>query len=60
MQDVDDLIEVIIDMLSERKGFDNWFSDLDNDIVDDIYYELGQVVTEWMNDHNDNDELEDF
>jgi hypothetical protein len=43
---VTDLADVAIRVLSDRKGFDWWWEDLDTDIQEDIKQELREALEE--------------
>lgn len=49
MRDVQVLTDMIISVLMDRKGFDDWFGDLDNSILDNIIDELDETIEEWLN-----------
>jgi len=49
MRDVQVLTDMIISILSNRKGFDDWFGSLDDSISDNIIDELDETIEEWLN-----------
>ena len=45
---VEPVIADIIGALDDRKGFDDWWDELDEDIQDDIKDELVEIVVGWF------------
>lgn len=48
----DELSEMIIDALCERRGFENWWYDLEDEDQEEIYEELEEVIREWQDDNS--------
>ena len=46
----EELSQTIIDTLCERKGFDNWWYDLDDDIQEEILEQIQENIAEWMDE----------
>ena len=44
---VNDLVDKIIEELYDRKGFDDWWDDIDEEIQNDIKESLEEIVEEY-------------
>lgn len=67
MRNIEELSELIIGALCERKGFDIWWDSLEDEDQDKIQEDLQSVISDWQydsynteyEDGEDND-IEDF
>lgn len=59
MRDVTALTEMIISVLMDRRGFDEWFNNIPDSIVDDIIDEIDETIQNWLNTDNNYEMDED-
>lgn len=45
---IEELSILIIDSLCKRRGFENWWLDLEDEDMDNIYEELRQTIEEFI------------
>jgi hypothetical protein len=51
---IEELSILIVDCLCKRRGFENWWLDLEDEDVDNIYEELRQTIEEFINEEHYN------
>ena len=48
MLSVEELSEMIVEELCEKKGFDNWWSSVEDEDQEVILEKLQDVISEWL------------
>lgn len=48
MRSVEELSETIVGVLCERLGFDNWWTEVDDYIQEEILEDLQDTIKEWL------------
>ena len=44
----DVLVEMMIEKLLDHQGFSSWFDQLSNETVEQIYYEVNEAISCWL------------
>ena len=52
-REINKCVSEILDVLYSRKGFDNWWSNLDDDIEKEIENELKDIIERRLNKNKD-------
>jgi hypothetical protein len=50
MRNIEELSEIIVGVLSEYKGFENWWYNIEDNDQEDILEDLQDNIAEWMNE----------
>jgi hypothetical protein len=59
MRNVEELSEMIVGTLCERRGFDDWWFSLDENIQEEIQEKIQLTITDWQKESYDEEYIDE-